>query len=292
MSARRAIIMAGTDKPILGQCDLKPLAQHYPLATARFWHGLVSCRLFELEALAAAASQIKPQDIERRIAGQHAGSSFDKIEAHALSIGDHIRSIANENIWIMLAHIEQLPAYRRLIDAVLEAARPVIERHTGPILDPTGFIFISTQGAITPVHFDPEYNLFFQIAGTKQFTTFPSAPPLMTHAVNENYHFGGNNMLKWHADYDSVATTHSMVPGDALYVPYKAPHWVAVGDALSISLSITWKSGWAREQEDAHRLNRQLRQWGLSPRPLAPWPARAFTKAIGARILGKAGLCG
>lgn len=275
---------------VFQQNDLDQLTQHYPLSPARFSHALQNHPLLSLDALANAALQLRPQDVERRVSEGHVGRDFAIIERHALPIDQHIRAIETDNAWIMLARIEQLPAYRALIVEILAQTGSTLKDRTGSIDEPVGFIFISARGSTTPFHFDPEYNLFFQISGHKSFTTFPPAPPLITDRVNEEYHYAGNNMLHWQDDFERLGTRHALKPGCALFVPYKAPHYVEVGDALSLSLSITWKSLWAQQQEHGHRFNARMRKWGLSPRSLSPWPASAAAKAMGARVLGKAGL--
>lgn len=275
---------------VFQQNGLDQLAQHYPMSPAQFTHALQNHPLLTLDALANAALELQPRDVERRVSDGYVGREFAMIERHALPIDQHIHAIETDKAWIMLARIEQLPAYRALMFEILEQTGSALTAHTGSIDEPVGFIFISARGSTTPFHFDPEYNLFFQISGQKNFTTFPSAPPLITDAVNEEYHFAGNNMLRWQDDFDQLGTRHALEPGCALFVPYKAPHYVQVGDQLSISLSITWKSRWAHQQENGHRFNARMRKWGLSPSSLSPWPASAAAKAMGARVLGKAGL--
>jgi hypothetical protein len=270
--------------------DVDALAAHYPLSPSRFAHALASHPLLSLDALARAALMMDPADIERRFSKGDVGTAFTKLDGCELGIDAHIQTVASNPCWIMLAKVEQLPAYRTLIDDVLANFQPMVEAATGPMRNPVGFIFISAQGSITPFHFDPEYNLFFQIAGTKNFTTFPAAPPFMTDAVSEDYHVGGNNMLRWDPEWAAAGTCHILSPGDGLFVPYKSPHWVQVGGELSISLSITWKSDWAHAQEYGHRFNAQLRRLGMAPRPLAPWPATSRAKAAGGRVISRLGL--
>ncbi|MEZ5892337.1 MAG: hypothetical protein R3C58_04230 [Parvularculaceae bacterium] len=72
-----------------------------------------------------------------------------------------------------------------------------------------------------------------------------------------------------------------LTPGDALYVPVKAPHWVKVGEAVSVSLSITWRSRASDDEALLRRGNGWLRARGLNPpRPgSVPWRDRAVALA-------------
>ena len=74
-------------------------------------------------------------------------------------------------------------------------------------------------------------------------------------------------------------------PGEAIYVPVMAPHYVKNGPRPSISLSITWRSEWSFAEADARAFNALLRRWGFDPRPPGRWPARNSVKAIAWRAL-------
>jgi hypothetical protein len=278
------------DGVFTGASDRAALATAYPLSAARFSHILAGHPLLTLDALADAALALPPENVERRCSDGDYGSTFTKLDNNLPPIDVHIRAIEAQPCWIMLARIQQLPAYRALVDMVVEAARATIEAATGPIRDPVGFIFISAKGSVTPFHFDPEYNLFFQVAGSKRFATFAAEPPVLTESVNEGYHHGGDNMLAWNDELAEAATVHALAPGDGLFVPYKAPHWIEVEAGLSISLSVTWKSDWCEQQLYGHRFNARLRGWGMVPGALPQWPGRAAPKAVAERLLGRLGL--
>ena len=72
------------------------------------------------------------------------------------------------------------------------------------------------------------------------------------------------------------ARPFALEPGEAVYVPVKAPHWVKNGPEVSISFSITWRSEWSFREEYARRMNALLRKAGLSP----PRPGAIPTRTI------------
>lgn len=164
---------------------------------------------------------------------------------------------------IMLRHIEQLPDYHALLHHLLAELAPVIARASGPVRDVKGFAFISAPGAHTPFHFDAEYNILFQIAGDKVFATYPPTPQFVDLRAREAYHQSGENMLGWDPGFAAAGQQHLLAPGDALFVPYAAPHWVHAGDTPSVSLSVTWQSRASRARADAPALNPALRRVGL-----------------------------
>jgi len=256
----------------------------------RFTHRLHDSDLFATGALSRLAERLSTAQIERRFADNMPNGAFCKIDDALPPVEAHIREIADRPAWIMLADIQSDPAYGDAIRAILAAMASCIEPLTGPVRAVRGFVFISSGGAVTPLHFDPEYNLFFQLSGQKDFSLLGQGASLISPETDERLHVGGQNMLP-HIPISQVpAKCHHLASGDGLYVPYKVPHWIRVSDAVSISLSITWKSDWCIEQESAHRFNASLRKSGYRPKPLPDWPRRSRAKAIGGRVLGRIGL--
>jgi hypothetical protein len=88
--------------------------------------------------------------------------------------------------------------------------------------------------------------------------------------------------------YVAEGTAFWGLPGDAIYVPVKAPHWVRNGPEPSISLSITWRSEWSYHKSYAHGFNRMLRRAGLRPASPRPFPHRNLAKSAAYRALCKA----
>jgi hypothetical protein len=152
-----------------------------------------------------------------------------------------------------------------------------------------GFIFVSSPAAVTPFHFDPEYNILCQLRGSKTINVFPADDPqIATPTFHEDYHSGGQRNLGWHDDFESRATSFDLAPGDAVFVPLMAPHWVKNGPEVSISFSITWRSAWSFRQADAHAFNKRLRRVGLQPSPPRAFPRDNRLKSVAHRALRKA----
>lgn len=275
------------ERDMAAPCPLAPL---YPLDAGVFGHDLVGHPLLSLAALADAAARMNPAHVELRAANRGAGGDFAMAADAAARAPGTICAIADSGCWAMLRFAEQLPDYRALMEQALAPFAALVAARTGPMRDCHAFIFISSDAMVTPFHCDPEYNILFQIMGDKDFRTFAPAEPWLTAADEERLHATGDNLLPWDDAYVQQGCNHRLAPGDALFVPFKAPHVVTVAQGPSISLSLTWKSDWSLAQDASHRCNRALRQLGLNPRPIPPWPRRAAGKALAARVLHRAGL--
>jgi quercetin dioxygenase-like cupin family protein len=264
----------------------------YPEVPHKFAHSLRTHPLLEIDALADLAEALPAGSIEYNAAEQPIGVD-GKPAATGVPIGETIRDIVTSGSWAVLKNIEQAPAYAALLSALLGELRPVIEARTGRMMTMQGFIFVTSPGGVTPYHFDPEHNILLQIRGTKVMTQFPAGDAhYAPDEVHEGYHTGGARELKWRDALIAGGREFALGPGEAVFVPVMAPHFVRNGPEPSVSLSITWRSEWSFAEADARAFNGVLRRIGLTPRATRRWPARNRAKAYGWRILRKLGADG
>lgn len=265
-------------------------AKAYPEQSLRFQHHLHEHPLLSLEALAAMSGQMKESDIEYNRADLPIGIAPEDVPSNGLAIAETIRTIDDNGSWMVLKNIEQVPAYRALLTDLLKQLEPVVRATTGEMLTLQGYIFISSPGSVTPYHFDPEHNVLLHLRGEKTRTVFPAGDTRFApDTAHETYHAGGHRNLEWDDSFASGGKEVLLAPGDAVYVPVMAPHWVKVGARSAISLSITWRSEWSYKEAEARRTNAMLRRLGLSPKAPPRWPGSPSLKSFlwrGARRLG------
>jgi hypothetical protein len=172
--------------------------------------------------------------------------------SNGLTIAETIRRVAEAESWAVLKNIEQVP-----------------------------------------YHFDPEHNILLQIRGSKVMTQFPAGDTrFVPDEAHETYHAGGPRELKWDDSFLGHGREFPLSPGDALFVPVMAPHFVKNGPAPSVSLSITWRSEWSYRESDARILNAILRARGFAPKAPGRWPQQNYARAYAFRIMRKLGLTG
>lgn len=262
----------------------------YPEQARLLDHGLLSHELLTLEALAELGTALPGKSVEYNPGDLPVGIRPEDVPDNGMTIGDTIRMIDQSASWAVLKNIEQLPEYEALLLALLAEIRPILEAKTGQMLKPQGFIFVSSPGAVTPYHFDPEHNILLQLRGEKYMTTFPAGDPhFAADEIHEGYHLGGHRNLVWQEDFAAEGTRHHLTPGKAIFVPVMAPHFVQNGGEPSISLSITWRSDWSFAEADARAFNGWLRRRGVTPRAPGRFPARNRAKALAWRVLRKIG---
>ena len=284
LTARRTRVFSGE--------SYARFARDYPERPHVLRHDLKDDDRLALDALAGLAEALPQRSVEYNRGDLPVGVD-GKPGSNGLTIGETIRHIATSNSWAVLKNIEQMPDYAALLMQLLNELRPAIEAKTGRMLRPQGFIFVSSPHSMTPYHFDPEHNILLQLRGSKVMTQFPAgdarfAPP----SAHEAYHSGHQRNLVWRDDFQASGTAIDLAPGQAVFVPVMAPHFVRNGPEPSISLSITWRSDWSFAEADAHGFNRLLRSAGLNPKAPGRFPASNKPKAYAYRALRKAGLTG
>jgi hypothetical protein len=260
-------------------------AANYPEVPHKLAHALTAHPLLELKALARLAEVLPKSSVEYNFADLPIGVD-GKPEPTGIPIGETIRNIAETGSWAVLKNIEQHAAYAALLDDLLGEIRPEIESRTGKMLLTQGFVFITSPGGVTPYHFDPEHNILLQLRGSKVMTQFPAGDPRYApDEIHEAYHTGGARELRWRDELAAGGREFALGPGEALFVPVMAPHFVRNGPEPSVSLSITWRSEWSFAEADARAFNAMLRRAGLKPASTRRWPARNRAKAYGWRLL-------
>lgn len=283
MSAPRTL-----PRPVFPADTLARMAALYPARAGLLSHHLPDHPLLSIEALAQLGEGLPASEVEYNPGDVPIGILPEDIPSNGLSIGETIRTIDSNGSWAVLKNIENVAAYRALLMDLLAELEPVVTPRTGAMLTPQGFIFISSPGSITPFHFDPEHNILLQLRGTKVMNVWPSGDERFAdRREHERYHTGGHRNLPWQDAYRNGAQQVPLAPGDAVLMPVMAPHFVANGDAPSISLSITWRSEWSYREAEAHAANAALRRMGLDPAMPPRWPSYAWAKTVAWRVARK-----
>lgn len=260
--------------------DDAPFEDAYPRTAQPLGHALAGESCFEWERLAQILEAGDRSLVEVR--EDAAEGRFKPLAVLPERLAPLVTSLDRSRRWIMLRDLALWPDFAPIVDEVLAAIAPVAEPETGALLKPVAFLFVSSPGLLTPLHFDPEYNILFQIAGRKRFTILPPECGLPSAGHNAHFHRTGDNLLPWTPQLAERGLHFDLGQGDAVYVPFKAAHTVTVGNTPSISLSVTWRSRESLLQDDAWAMNGLLARCGVrAPQPGArPWVRAGALRAL------------
>lgn len=273
---------------IFAREDIERFQRLYPALPGKLAHRLIGHELLTLEALVELAGRMDAKNVEYNAGDLPYGIDPDKVPHNGLSAQETIRRIEECGSWMVLKNVNEDPAYRALLEGTLAELAGVIEPVSGEMLTRLGFIFISSPGAVTPFHMDPEHNILLQIRGSKTMMIVPGDEQVVPPESHEAYHVGGHRNLAWREEFASRGEIFELAPGEAVHVPVKWPHWVKNGPEPSISFSITWRSHWSYEEADARGLNRVLRSIGVKPASPHQFPRRNVAKSLAYRAIRRA----
>ena len=275
---------------IFPKSSLEEFSRNYPEVPHKFAHNLLEHPLLTLESIARLADDTPMKDRECNIGNVPIGVD-GRPEQMIENLGDRVLNLADEGVWLSVRHIQNDPAYRALMIEILEELRDEIGPKTGSYEQIEGFFFLTSPGGVAPYHFDPEHNILMQIRGNKVMTVFPAGDPFYApDESHEAYHRGGRPELVWRDELASGGKEFALSPGEALFVPLMAPHFVRNGNEASISLSITWRSEWSFDEAHARIINGMMRKVGLSPKAPGRWPHHNRGKSLAFRAIRKLGL--
>src|SRR5690606_36499177 len=133
-------------------------------------------------------------------------------------------------------------------------------------------------------------NFLVHLRGAKSMTVWDGEDrSVMSEASREGRLTGVHRNLHWDESFVAKARAVDLKPGDGLHVPLSSPHWVKVGDQVSISFSITFMSDHGTRVCTLHRINAFLRQRGFNPQDVGKSPLGDALKLKAFRALNRLG---
>ena len=250
-------------------------------------HGVTGDPRLERSSILELALALPPSDVEHHVADLPLLLPSGEAPQLEITLAEVVRGIETNGCWLALFHIERHGTLRDLLDSCISGWREHFEREGG-IESSTASVFLASPHAVTPAHVDRHHNLLLQIEGTKEVVVgaFDTAADA---AAEIDSHFDPD-----HANFSSLpphSTTWVLHPGEGLYLPPYAPHWVRTDDE-TLSLSCVVRTPASLRLELAHICNARLRRMGLRPRSAGTSPladrAKARAVLVGRRARGTA----
>lgn len=234
-------------------------------------HNLLEHSLFSLESLIELAKALPESQIEWNAGDASITQDPSKTPSNGLTPEETIQHIEKTKSWLVLKNIQAIPEYQKILHDCLSEVEDLTSTHVTGVTQRAGFIFISSPGAITPFHMDPEHNFLLQLRGSKCMNIFdPFNRDVITEEHIENTYYGEHKHrnLLYKDEFKACEDAVVLNPGDAIHVPIHAPHWVENGPEVSISFSITFRSDQSQKNVRIHTLNGRIRDMGGKPRGL------------------------
>jgi hypothetical protein len=229
-------------------------------------HSLCDHPLLQLRRLIDLARALPQESVEYNAGSVAINQDAALTPQNGLSVEDTLVQIETCGSWMVLKYVEQDPEYRALLDTCLDQLQPAIERVTPGMGRRHAFIFVSSPGATTPYHVDYEHNFLLHLRGEKMMTVWDGDDrSVMGELERERMVAGGHRNLPYRDEFAAKGMRFDLRPGMGLHVPLSSPHYVKVGEHVSISLSITFLTRPGERVRALHATNAFLRRRGISP---------------------------
>ncbi|HZX96631.1 MAG TPA: hypothetical protein VFE90_19090 [Myxococcales bacterium] len=232
-------------------------------------HALSAHPLFALERLVELARRLPEPFVEYNAGALPVGVRPEETPRTGLSAAETVRRIAECGSWMVLKRVEQDPEYGTLLDRCLDEVAAQGGETIPEMKERQGFIFISSPGAVTPFHLDPEHNFLLQVRGSKSVSMWDRDDRLVLPETELETFYDAfvHRNLPWRDVFQTSAWKVPLEPGQGLHFPVAVPHWVQNGPEVSLSFSITFRSDGSERRALVYRANAKLRKLGISPRP-------------------------
>jgi hypothetical protein len=236
----------------------------FALRSIALRHNLADHPLFRLEAIAELADRLAPDQVRR----ERSDLPLDDrgyVDVGRGAASESVLGIAHNGFRISLREIQDDPVYGPLIHECHTELAALLGNREGGVARPAAYIFVTTAGGTTPMHFDGEHSVLLQMRGSKAVHTVPrcGADTDVQRELDRYYDGEDCSFDRMRASADGFV----IGPGEGVYFPSFLPHWVTNGAEPSVSFSLPYYTRLSRRAEDVNRLNRHLRRVGLSPRP-------------------------
>jgi hypothetical protein len=230
-------------------------------------HSLSDHPLFALPRLVALAQSL-PRDRIEYNSGKVAVNARPEDVPHIDMPADQvIRQIETAGAWMVIKFVNEDPDYAALLKSFVEEANALAGKKPGDYTDLQGFIFVSSANSTTPFHVDAEENILIQIKGDKLVHVFDNHDRTLVSEEAMEISPSKHRNQYYDEKFEQRAEVFALKEGDAVHMPYMAPHWVKTGGRYSISMAMTWKTPEVLRLNKIRLMNGTFRRFGLPQKP-------------------------
>ncbi len=234
-------------------------------------HTLVGHPLLEWEAIAALAGRLPDGSIE--IGGDQsavvAGLNYERrlLEGDA---EEAVLALENQGRSLYFYDVETDPEMAPLVKEVIDSGISLLGVDRSDVMSEEGYLFISGGTAVTSAHVDHECNFLLVTSGRKRVWIAPVGDPEGEIAL-EALHSGRYGSC---GSKPSGMELYELGPGDGIFIPPRAAHYVENGPGPCTALSVVFLHRMTKDEVPVYAWNARLRRLGLTPKAPGTSPGR------------------
>jgi hypothetical protein len=271
--------------PVL-DADAELFREQFDRTAFVFRHRLAGDPLFAPDRILDLAKRMArdPADVYYDAGKVEIGQRWDETPVCDIPVDHLLQRIETADAWIVLRRAEKFPEYADLLDRCIAEIEALAGRDLRRVMKlRNAIIFINSPHRVSTYHIDRECNFLLQIRGRKTISAFDRRDrDVLPLEEIERFWAVDNNAATYKPEFADRAMVVELTPGSAIHLPVNAPHWVANGPDVSVSLSINFHYHDAL-LADVYRGNYWLRRAGLNPKPPGASPK---LDAVAAQVYG------
>jgi ribosomal protein L16 Arg81 hydroxylase len=256
---------------------------------SRLRHQLAGHPLMTPNSLADLAMRLDPAHVRfhegERTVGTHMGNMLTN-DPTRRSLRNTLDNLHRAKAFVQLVNVRSDPAYRALIDELLDEALTFLPARDRMLLNRDAAAFLASPGSVTPFHLDHEQNFLCHISGPKTFYVWDHRDRTVVseRALEIFYHEGKLREVVYDPAIQPRAHAVELQPGDCLYMPMGSPHAASTGNDITVTISILMNTPSSFDQVETYRANYVMRRLGMTPAPVGDSQVRDSLKrqALGA----------
>jgi hypothetical protein len=240
---------------------------------ARLRHQLAAHPLLTTDSLANLALRSDPDHVrfhdgERRIETDM--STMLRTDHTRLRLRKAIDNLHKTSAFVQIINVRQDPAYRALVDEVLDQLLPNLPPRDRALLNRDAAAFLASPGSTTPFHLDHEQNFLCHVRGAKTFYVWDhrDRSVVTERALEGFYREGRLRDTPYRPALQPKAHAFELVPGDCIFMPMGSPHAASTGKDITVTFSILFNTLTSFDVVETYRANHVMRKLGLSPAPV------------------------
>lgn len=220
-----------------------PTSGAYEREPFKFRHDFSVDPWFSADRILDLAAALPQTSVEYNLADLPVSQPGSSIPGNGLSLAETVRNIDQCRSWVLLKDVGQHPDYAELQRLCLEEIARNLDLGGEELLSPRSFVFLSSPEAVTPFHIDPEHNFLLQIEGSKAIQIFDHFDrDVLTLRQLREFTAGAHRNLPFDNAFAERGEVFEFGPGEGVYIPFLAPHWVRNGRSVSISFSLSFET--------------------------------------------------
>jgi hypothetical protein len=200
---------------------------------------------------------------------------------------DQLQSMAS---WVVLKDIQQDVTYAPRIDRLFQAILRGLNIELDRISNHRCHVFISSDGAKTPLHADDCNGVLIQMSGRKEIVTYDMGKNYFSPRL-ARLRARTPRVFPLPANQVFLKRRHALHPGAALTIPWNWPHEaITPAGSHSLSLNVSFETKQTRRFGQAAVTNDLLLHVGRSPLAIGMNKRSDAVKALIGSALDRVGL--